>query len=262
MFRLESYKADIEQNWLVSQFENFQFNEPFSGDKFVPRADIAIIFHFKETPLVLKEKNIKLKPFFATPILSRSLTLHCQGMMDSFVVICKPTVFSRIFNINLSTNSEQIINLPDPIFYPVWKDLSALKSLGERISYFTRFINQVQKTTYVPDAIDQLYNQIMAKGTTTLLKDLMLDCCACKRTLERNFLRRTGISSKTLVRIARLNYLLQKIKNKKVVDYQDLVVVGNYFDQAHFINDFKDIIGETPGTFLKRDLQLTRMFSN
>lgn len=262
MFRLESHKADIEQNWLVSHFENFQFNEPFSGDKFVPRTDIAIIFHFKDTPLVCKEKVIKLKPFFATPILSRSLTLHCQGMMDSFVAICKPTVFSRIFNINLSANSEQIINLPESIFNPVWKDLSALKSLEERISYFTRFINQVQKATYVPDAVDLLYDKIMVKGTTTLLKDLMLDCCACKRTLERNFLRRTGISSKTLVRIARLNYLLQKIKNKNVVDYQDLVVVGNYFDQAHFINDFKDIIGETPGTFLKRDLQLTRMFSN
>jgi AraC-like DNA-binding protein len=36
---------------------------------------------------------------------------------------------------------------------------------------------------------------------------------------------------------------------------------GNYFDQAHFINDFKSITGETPSYFFNRNLQITKMFS-
>lgn len=262
MFQLECYKAAFGQNWLIRQFETFHFNEPFTEERFIPRPDISIIFHFKDTPLILRENDIKLVPYFATPIISRSLILHCHGLMETFVVICKPTVFSRIFEINLSSESGHIINLPNNIFYPVWNDLSALKSLEERISYFVSFIDQIQETTYIPDEVDHLYDKIIEKGTTTLLKDIMLDCSVSKRTLERNFIRRAGISSKKLMRIVRLNYLMQKIKDRSDVDYQDLVLEGNYFDQAHFINDFKDIVGETPSTFLKRDLHLTKMFSD
>ena len=101
----------------------------------------------------------------------------------------------------------------------------------------------------------------MEKGTTTLLKDIVRECPACQRTLERNFIKRTGVTPKTLMRIVRLDYLWTKIKDENAIDYQELVFDGNYFDQAHFINDFKSIIGETPNYFFNRNLQITKMFS-
>jgi len=261
MFNVEYCKATTDQDWLVRQFEAFHFDQPFLTEKFIPRPDVSIIFHFKDTPLILNEKKIQLEPFFAAPIIPKSLLLNFHGLMDTFVVICKPTVFSRIFGIDLSPMPRHSITLPHSIFYPAWDALSALKTTSERIDYFIRFINKVQNTPYIPDAVDQLYDKILEKGTTTLLKDIMQDCCACKRTLERNFIKRTGVSPKTVMRIIRLDYLWSKIIDEGAIDYQELVFDGNYFDQAHFINDFKNIVGETPSFFFKRNLQLTKMFS-
>lgn len=261
MYQVEYRKATAEQDWLAIHFETFHINEIFLAEKFVSRPDISIIFHFKDTPLILSEANVKLEPFFVAPIISQSLVMSFYGSMDSFIVTCKPTVFSRIFGINLSLISELSINLPHAIFYPVWNDLSALETIGERIDYFSKFINKIQNTAYVPDPVDQLYDKIIEKGTTTLLKDIMYDFYVCKRTLERNFIRRTGVSPKTLMRIVRLDYLLTKISDGNAIDYQDMVFDGKYFDQSHLINDFKSIVGETPGSFLKRNLQLTKMFS-
>lgn len=260
MLGVKFYRNNESNEWLVRQFEIF-FNESFLAEKFIPRPDISIVFHFKDCPLILGETNIQLEPFFAAPIIPKSIVLNFHGTMDTFIIICKPTVFSRVFDIDLTPISKRSIDLPYTIFQPLWNELSQLKTTDERINHFTDFANSFQQTPYQPDAIDIFYDKIMEKGTTTLIKDIVKDCPACQRTLERNFIKRTGVTPKTLMRIVRLDYLWTKIKDEKAIDYQELVFDGNYFDQAHFINDFKSIIGETPNYFFKRNLQITKMFS-
>src|SRR5690606_32726219 len=132
---------------------------------------------------------------------------------------------------------------------------------GERIACFSAFVNSVQPTPYRLDAVDMLYDQIIERGITTLLKGLLADCPASKSTLLRKFIKRTGVSPKTLMRVVRLDYLWTKIRDEKAIDYQGLVFDGNYFDQSHFINDFRAIIGETPSYFFNRNLNVVKMFS-
>lgn len=261
MFQVEHYDTEKTQSWLIRQFEVFQFNDSFLAEKFIPRPDVSIIFHFRDAPLILDNTEIRLELFFAAPIISKSLVLNFHGTMDSFVAVCKPTVFSRIFGLDLSPVQKRSIDLPHTLFYPLWDVLSKLETTQKRINYFTDFINSFLQTPYCPDAIDLFYDKIIEKGTTTLLKDIIQDCPACQRTLERNFIKRIGVSPKTLMRIVRLDYLWTKIKNENAIDYQKMVFDGNYFDQAHFINDFKSIIGETPSYFFNRNLNIVKMFS-
>lgn len=261
MLAVKFFKNSTSNDWLVRQFEIFKFSDTFLAEKFIPRPDISIVFHFKECPLILGETNIQLEPIFAAPIIPKSLVLNFHGTMDTFIVICKPTVFSRVFGINLSPIQKRSIDLPHAVFQPLWHELSRLKTTAERINYFTNYINTIQGKPYGPDNIDLFYDNILEKGATVLLKDIVQDCALCQRTLERNFIRRTGVSPKTLMRIVRLNDLWKKIKEDMAIDYQDLVFDGSYFDQAHFIKDFKSIIGETPKYFFNRNLQITKMFS-
>ena len=260
MLYVKHFDNNVNNEWLVRKFEIF-FNESFLAEKFIPRPDISIVFHFKDRPLILGETNIQLEPFFAAPIIPQSIVLNFHGTMDTFIVICKAAVFSRVFGIDLSPVQKKSINLPYDIFYPLWKDLSEIETTNKRIEHFSDFINSFQQTPYIPDVIDMFYDKIIEKGSTILLKEIIKDCPACQRTLERNFIKRTGVSAKTLMRIVRIDYLWTKIKDEKAIDYQDLVFDGNYFDQAHFIKDFKSIIGETPNYFFNRNLRITKMFS-
>jgi AraC-like DNA-binding protein len=47
----------------------------------------------------------------------------------------------------------------------------------------------------------------------------------------------------------------------KAEDYQSVVFMANFHDQAHLINDFKKIIGETPKAFFSRNLDNVRVIS-
>lgn len=151
--------------------------------------------------------------------------------------------------------------MPQAVFFKIWESLANLTTPDERIAYFSEFINKMQKTAYSPDAVDILYAKIVEKSITTPLKVIIQECHASKSTLLRKFVKRTGVSPKTLARIVRLDYLWTKIKDENAVDYQSLVFDGNYYDQSHFINDFKSIVGETPGYFFNRNLNIVKLFS-
>ncbi len=261
MLSIETFDNDKNTEWLIRQYESYRFNSPPLADKFIPRPYIYLLFHFKDCPIIADEPPIKLESFFVAPIVPKAFTLKFQGNMDTLAIACKATVFSRLFRVDMSPVSKRSITLPHSIFSPLWKEMSNLITAQERISCFSDLMKSVQKTPYYPDAVDILYSKIIEKSITIPLKEILPECPASKSTLLRKFAKRTGVSPKTLARIVRLDYLWAKIRKENAVDYQSLVFEGNYFDQSHFINDFKSIIGETPSYFFNRNLSVVKMFS-
>lgn len=261
MMNLEVHNSNKSNQWLIRQFEAYRFEGDAFDDKFFPRPYISIIFHFNEPALITGTNPIKLEPYFAAPIIPRAINLQFQSKMDTLAITCKATVLFRIFNLDMTPIAKGSINLPESVFNPLWIDMLNLKNSTERIKCFTDFINSVQTSFYKPDAVDVLYDKILEKGISIPLKEIMKECFASKSTLLRKFLKRTGVNPKTLARIVRLDYLWTKIRDEQSINYQELVFYGNYFDQSHFINDFVNIIGETPSYFLNRNLKTVKILS-
>lgn len=247
-------------DWLIVGAEEYR-NANFSvKDKVLPRPHISIVFHFKNCPSVFLNGEIRLESFFVVPILPNAVTLGFEGDMDTFVVNCKPTAFSKVFNLDLSKTTGRRIQLPQRLFFPLWNELKNLRNKNSRLGCFAKFVDSVAPT-YYPDAVDQLYDKILEKGVEKHLKLLMNECNSSRSTLLRKFIRRAGVGPKTLTRVVRFNRLWMASKGMKKIDYQDMAFEGNYFDQAHFINDFKSITGETPRFFFNRNLEEVRLFS-
>ena len=54
--------------FMVRQFESIRLPEnPSFTDKFIPRPDAAIVFHFKASPQIIGPVAITLPPFFHDP---------------------------------------------------------------------------------------------------------------------------------------------------------------------------------------------------
>ena len=72
-----------------------------------------------------------------------------------------------------------------------------------------------------------------------------------QRRLERLFLRYVGLSPKRYARLLRVAHSRELIKRgEEAGSLTDIAHAAGYFDQAHFIHDFKDVIGLTPGGYL------------
>jgi AraC-like DNA-binding protein len=75
------------------------------------------------------------------------------------------------------------------------------------------------------------------------------------RTLQRLFRRYVGIGPKWVLQRFRLQDAVARIDAGDVVDLSTLAVELGWYDQAHFSRDFTDVVGVSPGLYLRRSRQ-------
>ena len=116
------HTAGKDFDWLVRQYEFIysDFNE-IVYDKFIPREDVALVFHLGSRPHLVDEQSLELPPFFLTPIKSRAHQIRCFGNLSTFIAICNPTVLSRIISINMDKKEIPYIELSAELFTSVGK---------------------------------------------------------------------------------------------------------------------------------------------
>lgn len=71
------------------------------------------------------------------------------------------------------------------------------------------------------------------------------------RTLERKFEEVVGYSPKAFARVARFDHIKDEMMFNPALSLTDLAYRYGYFDQAHFIQDFKQFAGKTPSMFVE-----------
>jgi AraC-like DNA-binding protein len=68
-------------------------------------------------------------------------------------------------------------------------------------------------------------------------------------TLLRRFTAQVGLTPKRFARVRRLQRLAARLQADREVDWARAAAECGYFDQAHLINDFRELTGMTPGAF-------------
>lgn len=140
------YIPGSEAEWLIRQIETIHYDGMISlNDRFVPRADVAFVFHFLDTPFILGPEPVMLPSFFLAPLLRKSVNLEAEHGLDTMIIACNPSVLSRSLNIDLSPVTGLNVNLDYTIFHPLWARMKELETTVERIACFSEFINGIQR---------------------------------------------------------------------------------------------------------------------
>ena len=70
--------------------------------------------------------------------------------------------------------------------------------------------------------------------------------------LVQQFTRQVGLAPKYFGRVQRLQRTIRAIGQRPAVDWTEIALAGGFYDQAHLINEFRDLTGLTPGDYLAR----------
>ncbi len=71
------------------------------------------------------------------------------------------------------------------------------------------------------------------------------------RTLQRLFSEYVGVSPKWIIQRYRLHEAAERIATGSPIDWPDLALELGYADQAHFIRDFRRLVGKSPAEYSK-----------
>ena len=83
-----------------------------------------------------------------------------------------------------------------------------------------------------------------------------------RRRIERKFSAAVGMSPKQLSRVVRLQATMKMLEQKNFDNLTALALENGYYDQAHFIKDFRDFTGMSPKSFFAENLRFAALFAS
>lgn len=97
------------------------------------------------------------------------------------------------------------------------------------------------------------YQQLHYRQPSVSLSDLIEHYSLSSRHFQRMFKQNFGLSPKHFQRIIRVEAVTRHLLLNRQKNYLDAALAHGYYDQSHFIKDWRDVIGETPTHFFQED---------
>ncbi|MEC3881462.1 helix-turn-helix domain-containing protein [Parapedobacter sp. 10938] len=193
--------------------------------------------------------------FFGQPMAHR-LSMSNQQGIDILGVKLKPSAIYVLTGVDMHHMVDDIVPIDDvwpktevrtlcEKLYACWEARSMIVVLEQ---FLLEKLRQRETLTKDPRIL------LAATGMEALRWNSMADIkeftCFSERSLERHFKQRMGMSPKTYHRICRFNAMKARLDQAPSCSWQELAFTSGYYDQSHFIKEFKRFSGKTPGEYL------------
>lgn len=124
----------------------------------------------------------------------------------------------------------------------------------QRIRVIEAFLlNKLNEKVTLDNIVKATVDMLLETSGSSPIKSILKDDLSKRRQLERKFLNQIGLSPKQLGKVVRLQTALKLILNQKTENFTKIAYESEYYDQNHFIKDFKEFTGITPKEFLADD---------
>ncbi len=234
----------------------------------VPDGTMKLIFHYGDLYWHHPEnENSFLQPrCFLIGQLTKPYIVEPTGKTGTFVIRFHPNGFSPFTNIPI----KKMENKPTPLKElfghkgeKLEQEILNAKTTRQRINISETFLLELLKDQEVKDRIinSTIETILKYKGQLTV-NELSKQVNLNRRMLTRKFSSDIGLSPKQLSKIVRLQTSLKSLLQKEKTKLTDLAYENEYFDQAHFIKDFKKFTGITPKEFYGENLKMSLIFDS
>lgn len=117
----------------------------------------------------------------------------------------------------------------------------------QRIKIVELFLLSQLKDIQTDKLIVEAIKLICQTNGTIRIKELNGRLFVSQSPFEKRFRKIVGTTAKKFASIVRFNAVLDNLDNSKSLT--EICYENNFFDQAHFIKDFKQFTGDTPDNF-------------
>lgn len=170
-----------------------------------------------------------------------------------FGVYLYPFAIPELFNFPANEASDQMPDLRS-LFGTEGKDLEEKMMLagnnGERIQIISGFLKyRLAKSKNGFNLLNAAIQMIIHRKGQINVNELAGQCFLSTRQFERKFRELSGFNPKLYSRIIRFQAVFNEFNNEKP-NLSEIAYKCGYYDQSHFIQDFKEFSGYNPKQFL------------
>lgn len=255
----------VECYWEM-QFMAEELNSP--NEFLSPDCTFDILF--TKTPFHIKSNQDKIwKPVFpgATFLGQKTsgVTFSVSQEVRILGIRFKPFAFANLIEQPLYLFNDQVLALDQLFNFKPNQKQQLLRIIEEKDSE-----NQVQlvealvfdlikKSFKIDQSLRAQFNYILDRKGEVKVNHLLSEFGISKVTLRKHFIHKMGLAPKKVSRIWRINHFLNLQKEHADFNLTRLCLEAGFYDQAHFIKEFKYFFGISPKGFFSHDSKLMKV---
>jgi len=232
----------------------------------VPDGTMKLIFHYGDLYWHHPENSTRfLQPrCFLIGQLTRPYVVEPKGDTGTFVVRFHPNGFLPFATMPI----KEMENKPIPLEQLYGQKGSELEesilnanTTAERISIIEEFLlDYLTDLKTIDKIVKSIVDTIVTANGQISVADISKKNHIHRRQLARKFSSAIGLSPKQLSKTIRLQTTLKRLLTEERLKFTDLAYENEYFDQSHFIKDFKEFTGVSPKEFYGDQLKMSLIF--
>jgi AraC-like DNA-binding protein len=179
--------------------------------------------------------------------------LHVGGNFRNIGVCFQPTALKPVFKLNSNELTDQNICISSLTKTSLTEQLLNSASVQQQVSCLSNFLQRRALNNREPDKKMGYATAALQQGKR--LSQVLHELNLSERSLERTFLSNIGITPILYARICRFQSSLALLQQDKCRSLTTIAHSLGYFDQSHFIRDFKLFSGVSPGIYLRKAIE-------
>lgn len=252
----QKHKPKFPLNNYVESILFVQGNNKGTG---LPKTAMSLVFNLEDNFKLFTDKefisHIDYKKFWVAGLQTKPSNVESYGLSKMLVVQFKKLGAFVFLNDPLHYYTNRYVSL-DSIFNneaeETWEQLQEAKSKNEQFLIIENFLYRKLISNKMPDEKHFSTIKILLDNP----KNLSINEICHKQNISRKHLNNItkkliGVSPKSLTSLNRLQTTLKVISSSSLEKLTNVAYKANYFDQAHFINNFKQFTDLKPSEYVK-----------
>jgi len=257
---LETHIPGFPLNHFIDCFIYYEGYHPgHSIDRFLPDGNTEIIIDFDDRPQHIYD-NQTLEEIqachrvWASGVRTEYISIPSGKHAAMFIISFKKGMAYPFFPLPMNEMADRVVDadlLWGNDFAFLRERLLGIKQIGLKFQAVENFLLETFKARFVPNpAVEYALAEIIRRPEQINLARLNENIGYSQKHFIGMFKRQVGITPKAYLRIIRFQRAISEIEQRKAVSWTIISQDCGFYDQAHFINDFKFFSGFTPEEYV------------
>jgi AraC-like DNA-binding protein len=259
---LETHIPQFPLNQFVDHFIYYEgYNPEHSIDRFLPDGNTEIIMDFSDSPQYIYD-NQTLRQIqachnvWASGVRTEFISIPSGKQAAMFVISFKKGMAYPFFPVPMDEMADRVVDadlLWGNDFAFLREYLQEIKEIALKFAAVERFLlKHFQSRLTLNPAVEYALAEIISRPDQINLARVSQDIGYSQKHFIGMFKRQVGIAPKAYLKIIRFQKAITEIEQRLEVSWTDISQDCGFYDQAHFINDFKFFSGFTPEEYTRR----------
>lgn len=232
--------------------------------KILPDGFPEIIFHYGDPFRISLHKTWEQqsRQLLAGQISGHFL-LENTGRSGVLGIKARPAALSHLFQLDMQQYTDKVVDLEQAIgnrLQLLYPPLSGGVDHDQWINTCNdTFFQLLKQQAGDGQVVDEAIDLILARNGMVAISDIRERISIGERQLERLFKKHVGLTPKYFARIIRFSTIFRLIE-KGDSGWAGLAYESGFYDQSHFIRNFKAFTGEDPSQYGFDDKNMANFF--